>query len=68
MPLYALGDRTPSIDPTAFVHPDAVIIGDSPKRCSIVATFRCMVLITSACDCTVTMRYANIPIATSIQR
>ncbi len=28
MPLYALGDRTPSIDPTAFVHPDAVIIGD----------------------------------------
>lgn len=28
MPLYALGDRTPTIDPTAFVHPDAVIIGD----------------------------------------
>jgi len=28
MPLYALGDRTPSIDPSAFVHPDAVIIGD----------------------------------------
>ena len=28
MPLYALGDRVPSIDPTAFVHPDAVIIGD----------------------------------------
>jgi carbonic anhydrase/acetyltransferase-like protein (isoleucine patch superfamily) len=27
MPLYAIGDRTPSIDPTAFVHPDAVIIG-----------------------------------------
>ncbi len=28
MVLYALGDKTPSIDPTAFVHPDAVIIGD----------------------------------------
>ncbi len=28
MPLYAIGDRRPSIDPAAFVHPDAVIIGD----------------------------------------
>ncbi len=28
MPLYALGDKTPDIDPRAFVHPDAVIIGD----------------------------------------
>ena len=28
MALYALGDKTPDIDPTAFVHPDAVIIGD----------------------------------------
>jgi carbonic anhydrase/acetyltransferase-like protein (isoleucine patch superfamily) len=28
MPLYALGDRVPSIDATAFVHPEAVIIGD----------------------------------------
>lgn len=28
MALYALGDRAPSIDPSAFVHPDAVIIGD----------------------------------------
>lgn len=28
MPQYALGDRRPTIDPTAFVHPDAVIIGD----------------------------------------
>ncbi|HAN71325.1 MAG TPA: gamma carbonic anhydrase family protein [Actinobacteria bacterium] len=27
MPQYALGDRTPSIHPTAFVHPDAVLIG-----------------------------------------
>lgn len=27
MPVYALGDRTPSIDPSAYVHPDAVIIG-----------------------------------------
>jgi carbonic anhydrase/acetyltransferase-like protein (isoleucine patch superfamily) len=28
MPCYAIGDRSPVIDPTAFVHPDAVIIGD----------------------------------------
>jgi carbonic anhydrase/acetyltransferase-like protein (isoleucine patch superfamily) len=28
MPIYALGDRTPSIHPDAFVHPEAVIIGD----------------------------------------
>lgn len=28
MPLYALGEKTPTIDPTAFVHPDAVVIGD----------------------------------------
>ena len=28
MALYAIGDRTPTIDPTAFVHPEAVIIGD----------------------------------------
>jgi len=28
MAIYALGDRVPSIDPTAFVHPDAVVIGD----------------------------------------
>jgi carbonic anhydrase/acetyltransferase-like protein (isoleucine patch superfamily) len=27
MPIYALGDRIPHIDPSAFVHPDAVIIG-----------------------------------------
>jgi carbonic anhydrase/acetyltransferase-like protein (isoleucine patch superfamily) len=27
MPIYALGDQTPSIHPTAYVHPDAVIIG-----------------------------------------
>lgn len=27
MPVYALGDREPVIDPTAFVHPDAVVIG-----------------------------------------
>jgi carbonic anhydrase/acetyltransferase-like protein (isoleucine patch superfamily) len=25
--VYALGDVTPSIDPSAFVHPDAVVIG-----------------------------------------
>jgi carbonic anhydrase/acetyltransferase-like protein (isoleucine patch superfamily) len=28
VPVYALGDRVPRIDPSAFVHPDAVIIGD----------------------------------------
>ena len=28
MPIYALGDRVPSIHPEAFVHPDAVVIGD----------------------------------------
>jgi carbonic anhydrase/acetyltransferase-like protein (isoleucine patch superfamily) len=27
MPLYALGDLVPHISPQAFVHPDAVIIG-----------------------------------------
>lgn len=28
MAIYALGDLTPTIDPSAFVHPDAVLIGD----------------------------------------
>jgi carbonic anhydrase/acetyltransferase-like protein (isoleucine patch superfamily) len=28
MPIYALGNKVPFIDPTAFVHPDAVVIGD----------------------------------------
>lgn len=28
MAIYALGDLEPQIHPTAFVHPDAVIIGD----------------------------------------
>jgi carbonic anhydrase/acetyltransferase-like protein (isoleucine patch superfamily) len=27
MPIYALGDVTPTIHPEAFVHPDAVVIG-----------------------------------------
>lgn len=27
MPIYALGEQVPQIDPDAFVHPDAVIIG-----------------------------------------
>ena len=27
MPIYALGDREPVVDPTAYVHPDAVVIG-----------------------------------------
>lgn len=28
MPLYALDDVEPTIDPTAYLHPDAVVIGD----------------------------------------
>lgn len=28
MPIYALGDLTPQIDDSAYVHPDAVVIGD----------------------------------------
>ena len=28
MPIYALGDLEPKIHETAFVHPDAVVIGD----------------------------------------
>ena len=27
MPLYALGDIEPTIDPTAYIHPEAVVIG-----------------------------------------
>lgn len=27
MPVYALGDREPEIDSTAYIHPDAVVIG-----------------------------------------
>jgi carbonic anhydrase/acetyltransferase-like protein (isoleucine patch superfamily) len=27
MPIYALGELVPEIDPAAFVHPDAVVIG-----------------------------------------
>lgn len=28
MPIYALGELEPTIAPTAYVHPDAVVIGD----------------------------------------
>ena len=28
MAIYALGDKTPKIHPTAFIHPDCTIIGD----------------------------------------
>ena len=28
MPIYPLGDRVPQIHPDAYVHPDAVVIGD----------------------------------------
>ncbi|MGH3415264.1 MAG: gamma carbonic anhydrase family protein [Actinocrinis sp.] len=27
MPIYALGDRVPTLHPDAFIHPDAVVIG-----------------------------------------
>ncbi len=27
MPIYALGDRVPEVHPTAYVHPEAVLIG-----------------------------------------
>jgi carbonic anhydrase/acetyltransferase-like protein (isoleucine patch superfamily) len=27
VPIFALGERIPDIDPSAFVHPDAVVIG-----------------------------------------
>lgn len=40
MPIYALGELEPVIDPTAYVHPDAVIIGavDVGPRSSIWPT------------------------------
>jgi carbonic anhydrase/acetyltransferase-like protein (isoleucine patch superfamily) len=28
VPIYALGELTPDIDPDAYVHPDATVIGD----------------------------------------
>jgi carbonic anhydrase/acetyltransferase-like protein (isoleucine patch superfamily) len=28
MPLYAIGERSPDVHPDAFVHPEAVLIGD----------------------------------------
>src|SRR5829696_8202112 len=28
VPIYSLADRVPYINPTAYVHPDAVLIGD----------------------------------------
>ena len=28
MPIYALGELTPAIHPDAYIHPDAVIIGN----------------------------------------
>jgi carbonic anhydrase/acetyltransferase-like protein (isoleucine patch superfamily) len=32
VPVYALGEIEPTIDPTAYVHPDAVIIGNVTLR------------------------------------
>ncbi len=39
MPLYAFEDTAPVVDPDAFVHPDAVLIGDVRigKKCFIGA-------------------------------
>jgi carbonic anhydrase/acetyltransferase-like protein (isoleucine patch superfamily) len=28
MAIYAIGDKVPRIDPSAFIHPDATVIGD----------------------------------------
>lgn len=28
MPIYSFGDQEPTIDPSAWIHPDAVVIGD----------------------------------------
>lgn len=28
MPIYALGDSSPIIDPSAFIHPGTVVIGN----------------------------------------
>ena len=28
MPIYSLGELVPRIDPTAYIHPQAVIIGN----------------------------------------
>lgn len=40
MAIYALGDRMPTIDDSAFVHPEAVVIGDVTigPECSIWPT------------------------------
>ena len=32
MPIYALGDHVPDIHPDAYVHPDAVVIGQVALR------------------------------------
>ena len=43
MAIYALGDVEPTIDPTAYIHPDAVVIGDGHHRSGVVgvADARC---------------------------
>lgn len=40
MPIYELDGRVPIVDPTAFIHPDAVLIGDVRigKRVSVWPT------------------------------
>ncbi len=43
MPIYALGDIEPEIDPAAFVHPDAVIIG-SVRVAAEASVWPCAVL------------------------
>ena len=47
MPVYALDDQVPAIDPEAFVHPDAVIIGNvESARVLRCGRARCCVAIT----------------------
>ena len=43
LPIYALGDIEPEIDPAAFVHPDAVIIG-SVRVAAEASVWPCAVL------------------------
>jgi carbonic anhydrase/acetyltransferase-like protein (isoleucine patch superfamily) len=43
MPVYALGDQVPSIDPEAWVHPQAVVIG-SVTLAAEVSIWPCAVL------------------------
>ena len=60
MAIYALGDVEPTIDPTAYVHPDAVVIGEVDDRRRVVACGR-------ARCCAATPAASSIGARTSIQ-